>query len=350
MEHKKRGLIRYIALFLVVVLSTEALARDHPHKTVLIYYVNQPDALDSFRNHARDITIIAPQIYEMDEYGTVFETLNQEMIQIAKEHRVQVMPLVINARFNQPAMHTVLDDPKRSARAIRYLLFYCRKNKYYGFQFDYENISYTYRDKFTAFFKAAASEFHRHGYKLSVAVVGRSSDDPADYSAEGWQNWSGVYDYPKLGRYADFVSVMGYPQHSKAGEAGPLAGYAWVQKIIDYTLGVIPPRKISLGVPLYYTRWSPSGGMSGGYAELAEKRSNNQAQENWSETDKSPWLEYTENGVRHVAWFENARSFGYKLRLLKAHHLAGFSAWRIGQEDPAIWDELPNHIAPRKLR
>ena len=98
-------------------------------------------------------------------------------------------------------MHTVLDSPAARARAIRYLIYYALRDGYLGFQFDCENIHYTYRDKFTAFFREAAREFHRHGLELSAAVVGRLDDTRDSNSPGGYENWSGVYDYAAMAKW-----------------------------------------------------------------------------------------------------------------------------------------------------
>lgn len=47
---------------------------------------------------------------------------------------------------------------------------------------------------------------------------------------------------------------------------------------------------------------------------------------------------YVKNGVRHVVWFEDVRSFGAKLALASELGLIGIGVWRLGVEDPRIWD------------
>lgn len=341
-------MVRIIPLLLFLTMHAAVAAERRP-ATVLMYYANRPEALESFRQNARYISIIAPQIYRMDRDGYVFEELDPEMLRIARRHRVAVMPLVVNRGFDQETIHQVLDDPARRARAIKYLLFYCRKNNYYGIQFDFENIKQSYRQKYTEFFKEAARALRPRGFKLSVAVVGRWSPHAEDHPQAGWENWSGVYDYRALGEYADFVTIMAYPQHSRAGSAGPIAGYEWVKRIIEYSLTEIPRAKLSLGVPLYYTRWSADGARSGGYREVKELISRLGLAERWDDAHRSPWLEFNQDGKAYTLWYEDARSFAHKMQLLAEYRLPGFSAWRIGQEDPAVWREIAK-LRIRRIR
>src|SRR5262252_7765480 len=123
---------------------------------LLLYLVNRPDSIASFREHADKVSIIAPQTFYMDAQGFVQGEVPAEVLRVAAEKHVAVTPLVVNRGFNQPLMHTVLDSAESRARAIRYLMYYALRDGYQGFQFDYENVHYTYRDKFTAFFKEAA--------------------------------------------------------------------------------------------------------------------------------------------------------------------------------------------------
>src|SRR5215471_18866348 len=170
-----------------------------PSITTLIYLVNGPDSVASFRAHAAKISIIAPQTFSMDAQGFVLGEVPPEVMRIAAENRVAVTPLVVNRGFDQPLMHTLLDTQESRARVIRYLIYYALRDGYQGFQFDYENIHYTYRDKFTQFFKEASREFHRRALQLSAAVVGRLDDTRNSNSPGGYDNWSGVYDYQELG-------------------------------------------------------------------------------------------------------------------------------------------------------
>ncbi len=325
-----------------------------PQITTLMYLVNRPDSIASFRAHADRISIVAPQTFSMDAQGFVAGEVPAEVIRIAAEKHVAVTPLVVNRGFNQPLMHSVLDAPQLRARAIRYLVYYALRDGYLGFQFDYENIHYTYRDKFTVFFREAAREFHKHHLQLSAAVVGRQDDTRHSNSPGGYDNWSGVYDYQEMGKDADFISVMAYAEHGASADPGPVAGFPWVKRIAQYSVQTVPARKISLGVPFYGTRWDavdPAAappadgsrprkwrGRSARYSDAATAMAGTQAV--WDETENSPHLSFDSNGRRTELWFENARSLQAKMQLAHEIGFLGISAWVLGQEDPAFWESL----------
>lgn len=328
---------------LILLAAAAGMAGDsRPGFTTLMYLVNGQNSIDSFRRHAAKISIVAPQTFSMDAQGFVAGEVPPEVLRIAADARVAVMPLVVNRGFNQPLMHTVLDSPESRRRAIRYLVYYALRDGYLGFQFDFENISYTYRDKFTVFFRETAQEFHRYGLELSAAVVGRQDDTRNSRSPGGYDNWSGVYDYEQMGKFADFISVMAYAEHGATDNPGPVAGLPWVNRIAEYSAGTMAANKISLGVPFYGMRWETAQdkprGRSARFSDAAAVLATTEAV--WDEVESSPHLSFDNNGAQTELWFENARSLQAKMHLAHDKGFRGVSAWVLGQEDPAFWDSL----------
>ncbi|MBS1855498.1 MAG: hypothetical protein JST11_09050 [Acidobacteria bacterium] len=335
------------AAALLPMLAAAARPASPPPLTTVMYLVDRPAAIASFQEHWRQVSIIAPQCFTMDAEGFVTGEVPRAVVETAREHRIAVMPLVTNRGFNQALMHAVLDSPAARARAIRYLLYYALRDGYIGFQFDYENIKAVYRDRFTRFFHEAAAAFHRRGLLLSAAVVGKSEPGGSD-------DWSGVYDYRRLGRDADFLSIMAYPQHGAFSAPGPLAGLPWVRGIAGYTRSAMPARKISLGVPLYGFHWvMPAGadrwrGRTSLYAATAPVLAANPAE--WVDTEGAPRIAFTDAAGRHELWYEDSRSIAGKLALASARRLAGISGWALGQEDPGVWDVLARGYRVRRPR
>jgi spore germination protein YaaH len=335
--------------FLAGLLALACAHAARPPLTTVMYLVNRPNSIASFQAHWRSVSIIAPQCFTMDAQGFILGEVPPAVAATAREHGVALMPLVTNRGFNQPLMHTVLDTPESRARAIRYLLYYALRDGYIGFQFDYENIKSFYRDKFSQFFHEAAVEFHRHRLLLTAAVVGKSVPGGSD-------DWSGVYDYPRLARDADFLSIMAYPEHAGFSGPGPLAGLPWVRKIVEFTRSTMPASKISLGVPLYGFHWVAAShestakwqGRSSGYTATSAFLAANPPE--WREDESAPRVTFTDAAGRHELWYEDARSIGEKLSLTASHHLFGISAWVLGQEDPAVWDILARDYTIRHPR
>ena len=319
-----------------------------PPLTTVMYLVNRPASVASFQAHWQFVSIIAPQCFTMDAGGFIGGEVPPAVAETAREHGVAVMPLVTNRGFNQPLMHTVLDSEESRARAIRYLLYYALRDGYIGFQFDYENIKSFYRDKFSQFFHEAAVEFHKHHLLLTAAVVGKSIPG-------GSEDWSGVYDYPSLGRDADFLSIMAYPQHGAFSAPGPLAGLPWVQGIVEFTRSTMPAKKISLGVPLYGFHWTAPAdptakwqARSTGFAATSTAIAGQTPE--WRDDESAYRVAFTDAAGRHELWYEDVRCVAEKLSLAASQKLAGISAWVLGQEDPAMWELLARDYRIRHPR
>jgi hypothetical protein len=64
------------------------------------------------------------------------------------------------------------------------------------------------------------------------------------------------------------------------------------------------------------------------------------AKSGYDTTFESPWVIYNRDGWQREIWYENRRSFDAKLGLIEKYGLAGFGIWRLGQEDPKIWETI----------
>ena len=48
---------------------------------------------------------------------------------------------------------------------------------------------------------------------------------------------------------------MSYDEHTRYTPPGPVAGYRWTLKNLEYALKFVPKEKLSLGIPVYGYRW-----------------------------------------------------------------------------------------------
>jgi spore germination protein YaaH len=319
----------------------------------LFYYVDNEQSYTSLLKHIGQISVLGPQAYTVDSLGIVFGSIDRRVLELAKRRDVNVMPLVVNEAFHGPSLRRLLSDTAAQARATRALVALCRENGFWGIQFDIENINLEDKDRFTAWFTAAASALHAAGARISIAVVHRPEEfaGPLGYHRFLYESWREAYDVAALGKASDFISVMTYSQHTRRTPPGPSAGMPWTRDVVDYFLRNVPPDKLSLGIPLsgehWFTRydntlperarsWSESVSWTWG-SGLAER---NGAKLQWDSTQAVNWTYYANGGTFEWLFLENARSFGAKLALAREKRLRGFSAWVLGSEDEGIWDLL----------
>lgn len=341
--------LRSISAICILVLLSATPSSAQRIET-LFYAIDNEDCFQSFKTNIKSIDIIGPQSYKMDEHGIISGTVDGRILDLSRSHGVKVMPLVMNTGFDQPGFHAFLHDSLARIRAVTTMLRLCKENKYYGIQFDYENIHVKDKDLFTEFYRQAASLLRANGYVISIAVVPRMSDNagPTDYHKWIFEYWRGAYDYKALGEIGDFVSLMTYDQHTHRTPPGPVAGIPWMEAVIQFVLQSVPASKISLGLPYYSYRWQPAfqnnqahvWGRSLDYKEAMGIAERYGASWQWDDREKVYYTFYSNEGLNEYLYLEDARSFAAKMTLAKKFHFRGISVWRLGHEDPNVWKQL----------
>jgi spore germination protein YaaH len=336
--------ILILSLFLIQAKNTETAAaaanNTPPHYTRLFYYQSGSAGYRSFLLHPGSIDIFAPQLYKLDSEGNLSGQIRSEMLKFALDRHIRVMPLVTNGNFSKNTAQALLDDPVKQDAAIKALIDEAKKDGFYGWQIDFEQIDASYKDKFSAFISKAYAAMKQEGLALSVAVIAKISDTPSDYPNNLWDPLIGVYDYGALSAHADFISVMSYDDPFSNG---PVVEYSWLLKVLSYSMAHIPKEKISLGIPLYYWKWNDTTGeklSSGGATSMQEIMKKYKTTKHYSTTEQAAYLTYKVNGQDIVLWYENEKSVAKKIGLVAKNQLYGFSAWTLGSELEEVYGAM----------
>ncbi len=334
--------------YFFIVLIFAVLAPGLTYASENIFYMShskEQEGIVSLQNNATKIDIIAPQFYEVSDKlklaGGLDENLKQAIQQAqVKNNNLKLMPLVVNTGFKQKVIHSLLLSTKAQDVVINSLISVAKKEKYVGWQFDFENISYLDKNLYSAFVERTAKALHKNNLILSVAASSRS----VDYEdTDAFKNWGGVFDYARLAKATDFVSLMTYDDPASVG---PVASLPFIDSVLNYVKGKIPPEKLSFGIPLYYWGWTLNPNKkvnpSGSYNRLTTLMANNQYQAGFDAALSAPWVSYSYGNNQFKLWYQNQQSFTDRLNIIKQNNFRGFSAWVLGVEDPAIWPVI-NH-------
>lgn len=334
---------------------------DLPLSENLFYLTDSEDSYESFEQNVDQISIVGPQVYKVNATGVVWGQVDRRVLDLARQKGVKVMPLIVNPGFDQPMFHELLQDVGARRRTINQMVQLAKEHGYYGWQFDFENIHVSDRDLLTAFYREAAEALHQEGFKISIAAVPRMSEDPGPTEYHRWifEYWRGAYDLKVLGEVGDFISLMTYDQHTRRTPPGPIAGLPWVEEAVQYALGSgVPAERISLGLPLYSNYWYANynermGGHSWGqplpYARAKGFLDRFQVSPEWLEKDGCFYAFWENAGLFEYLYLEEKRSFEAKLEMLSKYSLKGISVWRLGQEDPQIWEVLKKGVRTQRL-
>ncbi|WP_354012186.1 glycosyl hydrolase family 18 protein [Dyella japonica] len=349
---------RWMSLALSLCLACASTGAFAKAPTALFYMIEVQKSINSFEAHIDKVDLLVPTWFGVDENGLVSGAPNLYVLKLAKAHHVPVMP-IISAGGDRKKFHELLINETAKKAMISGMIEQAKLYGFTGFQFDFENIAWTDRDALTLLTQQTAEALHKHGLKLSMAVV----PNAPGYSGRGpfakwiWEYWKGAYDLKALGQALDLVCLMTYDEHTRWTTPGPVAGMPWVMANLEYALKVVPKEKLSLGIGLYGYHWfagDPVGedgkehsNISAQYIDADEsfplaKQFNATMQ--WDPVEHESWFYFYRDQMREWVFLPDAHAFRDRYDVVKQYGLEGFCAWVIGAEDPQIWEALPDAV------
>jgi spore germination protein YaaH len=336
----------------MVLLLCSAPALSAQQVERLWYYTDREDSYESLQRNIGKISVLAPSAYFVDAQGIVWGDVDPRVRELAARHNVHLMPLLVNAGFDQPALHSLLSSPDARARTIASLADVVKRHNYWGIQIDFENVNVDDKAHLTTFYREAATAMHRLGKRISIAVVHRPDEQPGPTRYHKWlfANWRAGYDLKALADAGDFISVMTYSQHTRRTPPGPNAAPPWAEEVVKYFLQFMPPNKLSLGMPTGAMHWYTSQEdritpeLARSYSSVLSYRwamgmlERHNAKLIWDDAQKTSYAYFPNGGTWEWIFVEDARSFRAKEALIGKYGLRGYSVWVLGPEDPAIWN------------
>ena len=349
---KKIFLSSVCAAFLLTCLACTAYTTEKPPapppKPPLPYKINlvwqhehKPEVDLSALDKVPGVNVVSPCWYVIDnEFGKLQDKSIEGYVDRAHARGYQVWPLITNG-FKPDRTKKLLDDENARKFVIEQLRQQYQKHKFDGINLDFEHIYEADRDRITEFVKQIRRATQPDKLILSMDVT----------VPKGSPNWSLCFDRKALAEHLDYMMVMAYDQYSGASpEAGPTAGYDWVEKGIRNTLEEVPAQKVVLGIPLYMRLWhydkdkkrfyAKTLNMAGAEKIMEEKGKDETFRCRWLDKERMTYVSYMEDDVPYSFWQENKSSLEHKTGLIKTYGLAGVASWRYGFEKPEIWPML----------
>ncbi len=311
----------------------------------------------SFRAHANQLNAISPFWYGVSTNGALVPLQGARNASLLREARlagVRVIPTISN-QYNGDLIHTILTDDALAAFHRQTIVDEVIQYDFDGIDLDYEGLLAEDKDRFSAWVQALADDLHARDKRLTTTI------QPKTFDAAGWDG-PGAQDYRALAAAADELRIMTYGWCWRTGcigsdPPGPIAPIHWIQRVIDYAKSQAPASKLVLGVHLYgYDWWDESkplflplelADMTGQalvWQEAEALRQEHDANLQWWEEDdrglvREPWFSYGDGD--HTVVFANADSVAARTQLAADAGLRGVVLWRLGGEDPALWQRLP---------
>ncbi|MFB6466399.1 glycosyltransferase [Cytobacillus sp. Hz8] len=296
---------------------------------VYSFYVNwDENSKTSFKKNIDSITMLVPEWLQLTPSLSLKTNTDSSIAAEAKAHDVKVLPLVsnfINNKWDGELLHRLFTTPRAEDLFIKNLLAYVRTNDFDGINIDFEEIHPKDKGHFTDFMDKIYDVFHQHGLMVTLDAP------PKDAS----------FNYTALAANVDRMIVMLYDQHHSMSHPGPVAPTNWVKESLDELH--IPSEKLVAGLGSYGYDWEensnqPAKPMT--FGEIMNLGMGINLQIHWNKLVGNPYLRYKINGKKHMVWFLDAATFHNQLKLSIDSGTKGVAVWRLGSEDPSIWNYI----------
>ncbi|PFH68069.1 glycosyl transferase family 2 [Bacillus cereus] len=309
-------------------------------KEVYGFYVNwDENSTASLKENIDSLTTLVPEWYHLKADLTVSSEIKPEIMKLAKENHVKIMPLLTNyteeaSGPDSELIHKLLSSPDHvKTTFINDLVKQVEKNQFSGINIDFEAIPESDRENLTNFMIKLTTVFHKHHLLVT-------QDVPANDKA---------FDYGALAKVIDRMIVMMYDEHYGAGVPGPIASNKW----FEHTLNEldIPSEKLIVAFGNYGYDWevnSKEPAKSLTFSEVMTMAQDSNIKIQWDNISGNPYFRYKTGETEHTAWFLDGVTLYNQVKIAMNNNAKGFALWRLGAEDPTIWKVLKNPIEVQK--
>ncbi|WP_053365627.1 polysaccharide deacetylase family protein [Bacillus sp. FJAT-27245] len=295
------------------------------NKDVYAFYVNwDSNSEQSLKEHSDEIDVLVPQWLRLNEDLGVESEIDPDIVKFANEKGMKITPLLHNiqdGKWSRERVSALLNSPGERAKLISNLHALIKKNGFDGINIDFENLDRSDRDELTQFMRELYGVFHADGLTVSMDVA---AANPA-------------YDYRQLEKHVDRLIVMAYDEN--VDSPGPIASNAWFKSILEK----LPKDKLIVALGNYGYDWeweSQEPGEAVSFDDITRLAGKAGLNIQWDDISQNPYVKYTKNGEVHEVWFLDSATFYNQLKLSEEAGAKGIALWRLGAEDPSVWDIL----------
>ncbi len=264
-----------------------------------------------------------------------------EIIQLAKAYDVAPMMFISTMTeegiVSREVTYNIINNPTVQDHFIENALYILRTKGFFGINIYAENVTNGNIDSIAAYFKKATAIFHSEGYKVLITITPATNVDIPGVNFE-------KLDYSKLSEYADGIIFSSYDWARSYSYPNAIFPVNILRELLDYVVSIIPPEKIFLGVTALGYDWTLPYVPGATEAVVISNNSAVQiAAENdisiqFNEVAQSSYFYYIDSdGILHVVWFKDARSFDARAGLVEEYDLQGISIWTIMRFDTRMW-------------
>jgi cellulose synthase/poly-beta-1,6-N-acetylglucosamine synthase-like glycosyltransferase/peptidoglycan/xylan/chitin deacetylase (PgdA/CDA1 family)/spore germination protein YaaH len=306
-----------------------------PDEVRLAFYTNgDPYSYTSLEEHASLITHLCPEwMTVLNGFGDIQIDPDSRLPKFCANKGITLMPLLTNLvgdAWQPEAIENLAHGPAdRQERFFAKVVAALRDAKAKGVIIDWEQIDPAYKKDLTAFIDKFCDALHNDDKELWLTV---QPGQELDY-----------IDFDELSDNVDRFVASLFDETSDIDPPGPLGSRSWFEGWLHVLLDGSDTKQWIITLGSYGYDWT----LGGKKAELisfpeAMSRANNAEIESAEVTGPgyNPYFYFEEDDKEHAVWFLDVITFLNELREVRGQKAGGFALYRLGTEDPAIWDAL----------
>lgn len=314
-----------------------SLTRDH--KISLGWHViggvGGNDTLDSTVAQTKGLNVVSPTWFKLsDNEGNFTSFATSGYVNRAHELGLEVWGLVDDFS-NEVDLYSILSSTTKRNYLVSGLVQAALECGMDGINLDFETIGVDSGPHFLQFLRELSIQCRLNNIVLSV-------DTYVPF------NFNNFYDRAEQGELVDYVIIMGYDEHwHGSGDVGSVASIEYVRNGIETMIEDVPSKKVMNGLPLYTILWRTTGTeVTDDYVTMVNQASmisQMGMQTQWDEETCQNYGEHTSGDTLYQIWLEDLESIQVKLNVMANYDLGGVAVWRLGYEDPAVWDVISGY-------
>ena len=303
-------------------------------------------------SNTKGLNVISPTwFYLNDNEGSLMSLASKEYVDYCHSQGIDVWALVSNLENEEVSTTDVLTHTSKRTNVVNQLIAAAIQYNFDGINVDFEAIETQAGEGYVQFIRELSLKCKNNGIILSV-----DNYVPTEYTS--------FYNRKEQANFADYVIIMGYDEHYAGSDEGSVASIGFVTEGIENTLKEVPANQTILAAPFYTRVWVETPKEAADDVEAASEDyvpydlssqavnmkeawnmvSVNGVEAVWSEEDGQYYAEYENEGQTYKIWLEDIKSMELRLKAASDHALAGVSFWKLGLEDPAIWNTIIKYM------
>ena len=299
----------------------------------------------SLIQHVNALDVVAPQWVALSgNAGQVKVTYDPqaEAVIASATRRPAILPLVHNSKdseWDRAAADGVILDPTARQVLIHHLLNLAETRGYGGYVFDLENLS----PRATAAYPGFIAEA-----RAALKAIGRELWVTAPFADETWP-------LARLQAVSDVLVLMAYDEHEETSDPGPAASQVWYEQTLARRMAQLDPARTVLALAAYGYDWTlpykgrPLSAEAVTFHEATQIAQDSSAKIVLDQASLNPTFGYQDEfGADHAVWFQDAVTLHNQIKATDTFRPLGYALWRLGSEDPAVWQLLPHAFGTLK--